>query len=360
MPWATVNADTSWQDIAVCSDLALQYNYRARFLGLSDVSAPTSADKVFAFVADLQDKILASAFYGSAVNPSASFTGVAVSGSYPDNYAALGLTQLYSDAGLPDGLRRVASASPPADWTDYDDPAYSYGKAQAGDMIGPWLFKDLQTLLDALYVFKVADSRIFPVDFWTSVNLGNYNNHYLSFNYETPDHNDTDNRVDDPADVPAYPPDDQVVYTRLDGEMISSLVATWSGGWQQWEVGGTVYYWYGWDVYQPHYRLYCEPYSGARGNAAKKFDFYACVDASTPGGEFWDFPFGAKSSTSKLVGQTGSGTADVLVSGWITSAATTASELLPARAAYDDSDGGSARLHNLVCRVEITGAWASP
>ena len=32
----------------------------------------------------------------------------------------------------------------PTDWTNWTDAAYSYGQMQAGDIIGPWIFKDLQ------------------------------------------------------------------------------------------------------------------------------------------------------------------------------------------------------------------------
>ena len=38
----------------------------------------------------------------------------------------------------------------PADWTDWDDPAYEYGRVQKGDTKGPWLFKDLQDTLNRM------------------------------------------------------------------------------------------------------------------------------------------------------------------------------------------------------------------
>ena len=47
------------------------------------------------------------------------------------------------------GFRRVTGAWP-ADWTDYADAAYSYGLAQPGDKIGPWLLADLQAALARL------------------------------------------------------------------------------------------------------------------------------------------------------------------------------------------------------------------
>jgi hypothetical protein len=38
----------------------------------------------------------------------------------------------------------------PTDWTDVDDPAYSYGFCEAGDIIGPWLIADLQMAMTPL------------------------------------------------------------------------------------------------------------------------------------------------------------------------------------------------------------------
>ena len=40
----------------------------------------------------------------------------------------------------------------PADWTDYDDPAYEHGTAQEGDVIGPWLLADLQAAINVLWL----------------------------------------------------------------------------------------------------------------------------------------------------------------------------------------------------------------
>lgn len=48
------------------------------------------------------------------------------------------------------GFRRVAGPDLPADWTDVNDPAYSFGYMQAGDIIGPWIMRDLQALLNLL------------------------------------------------------------------------------------------------------------------------------------------------------------------------------------------------------------------
>jgi hypothetical protein len=56
---------------------------------------------------------------------------------------------LHTAAGLTEsgGFRRIpGGGSLPTDWTDYSDAAYSYGVVQVGDIVGPWLFADLQSL----------------------------------------------------------------------------------------------------------------------------------------------------------------------------------------------------------------------
>jgi hypothetical protein len=60
----------------------------------------------------------------------------------------------------PDGFRRVTGNAWPADWTDLDDPAYSYGYCQAGDIIGPWLLTDIQRAYAPLTIvsYLPADS----------------------------------------------------------------------------------------------------------------------------------------------------------------------------------------------------------
>ena len=77
------------------------------------------------------------------------------------------LNDWYAAAGLTSGFRRVPGASWPADWTDYNDPAYSYGKIEAGDIIGPWLFVDLQKGLNAL-TRTYQQMQGWPDHTWTS------------------------------------------------------------------------------------------------------------------------------------------------------------------------------------------------
>lgn len=47
-------------------------------------------------------------------------------------------------------FRRVPGPDLPANWTDWNDPAYSYGPMQAADIIGAWIFYDIQEALNRM------------------------------------------------------------------------------------------------------------------------------------------------------------------------------------------------------------------
>lgn len=58
------------------------------------------------------------------------------------------LNSFYIAAGIPLGFRRATSWDYSTDdWTDYNDPMYSYGEIQVGDIFGPWIFEDLEAAL---------------------------------------------------------------------------------------------------------------------------------------------------------------------------------------------------------------------
>lgn len=72
------------------------------------------------------------------------------------NYAADD-SQFFEDAGIspvgasPYGFRRATAWDPAtSDWTNIADPMFSYGYAQPGDILGPWIMVDLQNALSAL------------------------------------------------------------------------------------------------------------------------------------------------------------------------------------------------------------------
>jgi hypothetical protein len=53
--------------------------------------------------------------------------------------------QFFLDSGISEsGLRRVEGDEWPKDWTSLTDPAYTFGNAHPGDIIGPWIYHDIQ------------------------------------------------------------------------------------------------------------------------------------------------------------------------------------------------------------------------
>lgn len=68
------------------------------------------------------------------------------------------LTTWQDVAGIPNGFRRVEGDLWPTDWTDYGNSAFTYGRIQAGDILGPWLWVDLQNAFKALKWTLLSDS----------------------------------------------------------------------------------------------------------------------------------------------------------------------------------------------------------
>jgi hypothetical protein len=76
----------------------------------------------------------------------------------PDKTAFLfyTLASFRSVAGLhEDGFRRVPEG---VEWNGTDDPVWSYGQMQEGDIIGPWIFEDLQKAFSVM-LWAVSLSR---------------------------------------------------------------------------------------------------------------------------------------------------------------------------------------------------------
>ena len=74
---------------------------------------------------------------------------------YNDETAIVIITtasQLWALAGMnAGGFRRIVEGDDePTDWEDEDDDAYSYGYAEESDVIGPWLFADIQACCNQL------------------------------------------------------------------------------------------------------------------------------------------------------------------------------------------------------------------
>jgi hypothetical protein len=52
--------------------------------------------------------------------------------------------------GMTNGWRKVTGTNWPANWANYEDPTYSYGKCAPDDVLGPWHWKDLQVAFDTM------------------------------------------------------------------------------------------------------------------------------------------------------------------------------------------------------------------
>lgn len=157
MAFTPPDIDVTWQHLPLLTELWTAYCKRQSLLaahnGPDAIDEPAAGTVVEDFILALQTALTSSQIRLYAVDPDSTFTDIEAEMSYPSPYGSL--SALYAAAGIPEGLRRVTYGSgPPTDWEDYDDSSYAYGLIQAGDMLGPWLFADLQSLFSALTTFS--------------------------------------------------------------------------------------------------------------------------------------------------------------------------------------------------------------
>lgn len=87
-------------------------------------------------------------------------TGAALASDFYEGKTAITMwtaTNLYKSIYANEastGFRRATTL--PANWMDFTDPAYSYGIMQPGDIIGPWVFLDLQRAFNRLIWTKAT------------------------------------------------------------------------------------------------------------------------------------------------------------------------------------------------------------
>jgi hypothetical protein len=174
-PFTDISQWQHLQDTDAANEIVQAYNERRQCVGAStvDLLSKGSNAQDTAFWRGIQQWIL---------NPT---SGSTISSFWVDDSASiqpnnegtalpiLDLSRWKTNSGLYDGFRRATTW--PSDWTDYDDPAYSYGVIQAGDIRGPWIFEDLQKGLDALRwtdilgfdsIAKDQQSKIAQTDFF--------------------------------------------------------------------------------------------------------------------------------------------------------------------------------------------------
>ena len=153
---STFTALSAWEharDRAAANQIINAYSERRQCIGDSAVSALSAGDNAqdTAYWMAMQDWCEASCT--SFVDHTATIEGASAITMFT-------LSTWRTEAGIADGFRRATTQ--PADWTDYDDPAYSYGTIEPGDIRGPWIFADLQKALHALKKTKktAANSSI--------------------------------------------------------------------------------------------------------------------------------------------------------------------------------------------------------
>lgn len=156
MAWTTIDADTSWQELAIAQEIATAYNKRVAALtsaeqtatGVSAI-APDQTMTVSEFVLAVQSGIEAMARYWGDKNRT--LIGVEHSTLLFTNFASV--TEMMTAAGLTESgyWRRIAEGgTQPSAWTNYTAEGWSYGKITDKDLAGPWLWIDLETALTAL------------------------------------------------------------------------------------------------------------------------------------------------------------------------------------------------------------------
>lgn len=150
MAFTTIDVNTSWQDLAIAVEIATSYNLRRRLKGFEEIAVPTKDTRVFDFVLAIQtglEEMAAGRWIdkAGAISDYQYLTSGSITALTKDEIMALsGMTS----AGY---WRRVpVDGEKPTDWEDYGDNIYAYGKIEDGDLAGPWLFKDLQLLMEQM------------------------------------------------------------------------------------------------------------------------------------------------------------------------------------------------------------------
>jgi len=161
--FTAVTLITDWAAQAFGTELALAVYERKRAAGISSAGASSVSAgddaQAASFWADLQDAL--EDLCTSYVNHTVSIHQEAAVPMFT-------LSSWRAEAGLSSsGFRRATTW--PTDWTNMADPAYSFGQAQAGDIIGPWIFEDLQNGCSALQ-WTVANAS--PIDNEQRLGLG--------------------------------------------------------------------------------------------------------------------------------------------------------------------------------------------
>ena len=145
MAFTLINSYSSIQSLSLATEICVAYNKRRLVCGLSTFSLSEGVD-VWDFFHTLQAGIEEMIPYFADNTPA-----LAGQTALPSNYASV-------SAGMTDlGLtatgywRRIPDTGQSSlGWWNYGDASYSYGRCEDGDLMGPWLWLDLQNTLKNL------------------------------------------------------------------------------------------------------------------------------------------------------------------------------------------------------------------
>ena len=146
MAWTTITNNIAWQAAAFLNEYVDAVSERDDVVG-----APGVIPTTVSVGGDIQSAIgIIKQLQVYVTNSGDLWLDPSVS-DYNDDAAMpteMTLSELYIAAEIDDGFRRATTI--PSDWEQYDDVAFSYGTIQTGDIIGPWIFADLQAALNVL------------------------------------------------------------------------------------------------------------------------------------------------------------------------------------------------------------------
>lgn len=166
--WTAITAGVNWQDVDFVNEYIKASNERSLSTPLTEVAGGEAIQRTPWYSIQMK---LESAVGSATWAKSHEADGTKRASDYWDGDTDLALisgSDLFwtlatwrTSAGIASGFRRATTW--PTDWTDYSDAAYvaaGYGFMQEGDILGPWIFVDLQEGLNRLIWRPIIDVSV--------------------------------------------------------------------------------------------------------------------------------------------------------------------------------------------------------